>query len=88
MVAMMHVFVLPPRESLSNLVNLLSLKPRNTVRVIHLIVMGYIRKDNLIENNLIPPVRNMTRVFNKSINNTAKSEQTFIYLSCLPCSTL
>lgn len=85
-VAITHVLVFPPNESLKSLVSLLSL---NKIQKQDSIVLSDVKPDLKIppKDDLLP-VRNMARVLNKRVNDTAKSKQTLVDLSSFPGSSL
>lgn len=86
--AIMQVFVFPPKESLNNLVSLLSLNFKDMVCLQFHVQTLQIADWILLNNLQIIPVRDMTRMLNKCIDDTAKSQQAFINLSSFPCSAL
>lgn len=83
--AITHVLVFPPNESLKSLVSLLSL---NKIQKQDSIVLSDVKPDLKIPTDDLLPVRNMARVLNKRVNDTAKSKQTLVDLSSFPGSSL
>lgn len=86
-VAITHVLVFPPNESLKSLVSLLSLNKIQKQN--SWVLLSDVKPDLKIppKDDLLP-VRNMARVLNKRVNDTAKSKQTLVDLSSFPGSSL